>query len=524
LNPRRGEADRKRSPSLGTAPQRRITKLAWVAAIAPVLFIIAGTPSALQAPLNPYDGGLTLTLSRFSSFSMLPYRDLWTLYGPGPPIYGSVIMHVFGRGTLPLRIGFVAVQAGLAVAVYLLARRYVARWVAVVLAVPIASITWSQFQFHFASSMLFVLWGTWFILRAEDDRTRTLRRAAIGAFLFGTSFWGRYEFVVLAVTLVLLTWWWLRPSLGAKGRWVLVAGLAPSAAFGVYLLGVVGTERVWLDLVEYPSRYYPHPDCRGLPTVWNRAWEALIAPFRGRLWTSYDVVLALGTFGPPLVGGGAIAVGAWRWRRRDAAGLAPVIAGLATMFVWIELRTRAGAEPDPVWASLMVSAAPLVALLRDRWIRAFVVGLFGAVILFTVVMSWAPVHLPAWTAWPPYHRVYGFADLDETFMFHPQKWERLTRVVHRYAGPDEPIFVALKRNTGHFANMAVLYWVVDRPPGSRYIGFAPCLTDRAEVQREIVEELADTDVIIQAAYFAKSAPPFASPSTVLDDYLLERRS
>src|ERR1039457_6543947 len=35
---------------------------------------------SLKAPLNNlYDEGLLLTLRRFSSFHLLPYRDLWTL-------------------------------------------------------------------------------------------------------------------------------------------------------------------------------------------------------------------------------------------------------------------------------------------------------------------------------------------------------------------------------------------------------------------------------------------------------------
>jgi hypothetical protein len=492
--------------------------LARLPGLIPVLLIIAGTPAALQVPVNPYDGGLALTLSRFTTFSALPYRDLGTQYGPGPPIYGSIIMHVFGPGTLPLRLGFVVIQAGLALAVYLSARRYVGRWASVALAVPIATITWSQFQFHFTSSLVLVLWGAWFLLRAGDDSGRTVRRAALGAFLIGMSFWGRYEFTPFAVLLVVLTWWWLRPRLGRSGRWVLAAGLLPTALFGVYLLGVVGVERVWIDLVEFPSRYYPRPYCRGLPPVWGRAWEALIVPLQGRLWTSYEVVLAVGTFGPPLLGGGAIAVGVWRWRSREVRALVAVLAGTTTMVVWLALRARAGAEPDPVWAPLMVSTATLIAFLPWRWAPGMILGLLSALIIPTIISSWAPRNLPAWTTWPRYDRLYGFADLDEMFLFHREKWERLTHVIHSYAGPDEPIFVALQNNTGHFANMPVFYWVVDRRPGSRYIGFQPCLTDRAPVQREIVRELADTDVIIQVPYFPQSAPPFAPPSTVLDDY------
>ncbi len=498
------------------------TRFGRLGFLVPVALAIIGAPAVLQAPINPYDGGWLLTLSRFTSLSMVPYRDLGTMYGPGPPIYGSILMHIFGRGTLPVRLGFLAVQAALALIVYLLARRFVGRWAAVALSVPIATIAASQSHFHFAWSLLLVLWGIWFVLRSEERHERQAKPIAIGAFLMGMSFWGRYEFVPFAAVLVVLTWWWLRPNLGRGARWVLIAGLTPPTLFGAYLLGVVGLERVWLDLVEFPARFYPRSDCRGLQPAWGAAWEALLAPLRGRIWTDHEVVLSIGTFGPPIVAGVTLALSAVHLRRRQIRGLAMALAGLTVAFLWLEHRARAGAEPEPVWAPMMISLAMLVSLLRSRWARGLTLGLLSAMIIPTIITSWAPRNLAVWTNWPRYDRLYGFADLDETFLFHRQKWERLTRVVHLYAGPDEPIFVALSINTGHFANMPIFYWVVDRPPGSRYIGFQPCLTDRAPVQREIVRELAGTDVIIQVPYFGNPPPPIARPSTVLDDYFQDR--
>ena len=457
-------------------------------------------------------------MSRFTSLSMLPYRDLWTLYGPGPAAYGSIIMRLFGPGTLPVRLGFLAVHAALALVVYLLARRFVGTWASIAVSVPVATFAASQFHFHFTWSLLLVLSGIWFVLRAEGS-TRHGALTAVGTCLMGASFWGRYEFVPFGVAIVLLVWWWRRPSMGRSGWVVLTAGLAPPVIFVAYLVGVVGVERVWLDLIEYPVRYYPLPACRGLPSVWGAAWDSLIAPLRGRIWTGQDIVLAGGTFGPPLVGAAVLAGGLRRWRDRDARGLAMTLIGCCVGFIWLELRARAGAEPEPVWAPMMVAIAMLAP--RHRRARGLALVLLSALIAFTVVTSWLPAHLPAWTSWPPYDPRYGYADLDETFMFDRRKWEGLARVVHQHAPPDARVFISLKENTGHFANMAVLYWVVDRPPGSRYIGLAPCLTDRTPVQREIVHELMDTDVVIQTAYFGQEPPPFAPPPTILDDYLRE---
>lgn len=497
------------------------TRLPHLAFLAPVTLTFAGAATVLQAPVNPYDGGLVLTLSRFTSLSLLPYRDLWTLYGPGPPVYGSIIMRLFGPGTVPVRLGFLAVQAALALVVFLLAQRFVGRWTSIVFAAPVATIAASQFHFHFAWSILLILSGIWFVLRAEERPRHRTVLASVGAFLMGASFWGRYEFLPFGVLMVLLTWWWQRSSLGPGARWVAIAGLAPSVAFVAFLVTIVGPHRLWLDLIEYPARYYPRAACRGLPPVWGEAWNALIAPLKGRVWTGQDVVLSLGTFGPPIVAAAVLGLGLLRRRERDARGLAMLVAGCCLLFMWLEHRARAAGEPQPVWAPMMVAAAMVTAFLRRRWAVGLTVGVVGVMVGLTLVTSWAPAHLPAWLSWPSYDRLYGFADLDETFMFDRGRWTTLTRVVHRYAGPDEPVFVALGDNTGHFANMAVLYWVVDRPPGSRYMGLAPCLTDRPSVQLEMIDELDDTDVVIQTPYFGQEAPPFWTPSTVLDDYFRE---
>jgi hypothetical protein len=481
--------------------------------------VVAGSPAVLQAPVNPYDGGLVLTLSRFTSWSLLPYRDLWTLYGPGPPIYGSILMNLFGRGTLPSRLGFISVQAALVLAVYLIARRYTGRWLSVALAAPIATIAVSEFQFHFAWSAALALWGAWFVLRSGEAPRRRVGRAAVGAFLMGMSFWGRYEFASFAVLLVIATWLWLRPSFGKGGSWVLAAGLTPPLLFGIYLVIVVGVDRAWFNLIEHPIRYYPQPHCRGLPAVWGVAFESLIAPVRGRLWTAHDVVLSLGTFGPPVVGSVALGLGAARWKRREPRALVMALLGATALFVWIELRVRAGAAAEPTWAPLMAASACALSPIRSSLTQRLAAAVPIVLIILAIVTSWAPANLPAWLRWPRYDPLYGYANLDETFLFDRQEWGELTGVVHRYAGPGAPVFVALTTNTGHLANMSLFYWVVDRPPGSRFVAFEACLTDRAPVQREIVAELEDTNVVIQTPYFQNPPPPFAPPSTVLDDYL-----
>jgi hypothetical protein len=123
----------------------------------------------------------------------------------------------------------------------------------------------------------------------------------------------------------------------------------------------------------------------------------------------------------------------------------------------------------------------------------------------------------------PYHSLHGFARGEQNGHYEEKIRREVTEVVHRYTAPGEEIFVALRNNESHFANAPHFYRVVDRPPASRFIELNPCLTDTGAVQRDIVEDLADTNVIITTTFFPRPRPPVLGPApTILDEYL--RRS
>ncbi len=484
--------------------------------------MVLGSPVPIQSIPSPYDGGLLLTLARFSGLTQVPYRDLWTLYGPGPPYYGAAIMGVFGRGLLPLRLGYLVLHAVLVLGVYVVASRFVRRWVAALLTIPIATFAYSPAHFHFAGSIALILWGMWFILRAAEDPSRSTRRVTIGALLIGLSFWGRYEFVVITVVLVVVLWLLLRHRLGASARWMLVAGLVPPALFGVYLIAVVGFDRAYLNLIEFPFEYYPRPYCRGLPDAWGPALEALVKPFTGRMWSGNDLTLALGTYGVPVVGALVLAKGVRRGRDRPFERAVIVALGIAILFVWLEMRPRASTEPHPTWPLAIVGVAVLVEGVRSRGRRIAAVVIPGAVFLLVMATSWLPNVLSAWTTWPSYDPLYGFSRIEEDWVFDRQVWNDVTETVHRYTGPDDPIYVGLQANTGHFANFPIFYWVTDRRPVSRFIEAEPCFTDTDRGQRLIVQDLERTDVIVNTAHFPYPPPPFLeSPATTLDSYMAE---
>jgi hypothetical protein len=139
--------------------------------------------------------------------------------------------------------------------------------------------------------------------------------------------------------------------------------------------------------------------------------------------------------------------------------------------------------------------------------------------VLVLTTSWLPQKLRAWAEWPAYDRVTGFAAHSRGSLNDRRAWDAVADAVHDYAAPGEEILVALHENRGHFANAPIFYWYVDRPPGTRFIEFDPCLTDTQRVQRLIVEDISNTNVVITTTFFPQGPPPLGRPPTALDDYL-----
>jgi hypothetical protein len=514
------------APPSSPPPRKGPLALRRIAPLLPIALFAVSVPGALQAPVDLYDGGLMMTLARFTGPSLLPYRDLWTLYGPGPPVWTSLVSDVAGPGVTQLRAAHLAVMVLLLVGTYLLLRRLVPWWAAALLAAVVATVGSPQGQHHFTMTLAFIFWGLWFIDRVADDRARSSRRAAIGGLLIGLSFLGRYEYAVVAIPTILGVAWALRTASGvSEARAALIWGLAPPTLFGLYLLLVVGLDRAVLNLFTYPFLRYPSEDCRGLPTMWGDAAHALFAPLRGRIWQGGELTLGAGTFVAPLIGVAGAGFGIVSWlRSRALRPVVGIVLGLLTLFLWIEMRPRISAEPSPTWPTMVATIAFLLGSAWGRRPRAagVLAAVIAGVLLSPVPFSWIPERLPAWGTWPRWDARFGFSRMDRYELYDPDTWSGIRAAVHRITPPGRPIFVALDVNTGHFANAPLLYWYVDRPPGSRFIEFNPCLTDTESVQRLMIHELGETDTVITTSLFPNVPPPFGPVATSLDRYLDSR--
>lgn len=495
--------------------QRSATWL-WPAVLGAGLLFTAAV--RLQTPLYVFDGGIFAGMWQFTGPDRLPYRDLWHPYGPGVALLGMTVGGLFGDGLFVMWLTLYLLTCALAVAVYLLARRWVHDAVAVTFALFVATV--AAPAYHFLIAELAIMLGLICFFSADKSRRRGLW-LTLGAASVGSAFVGRYELAVVSV-LILATVAW-RLELSSRERlWLLTAGAVPLAAFGIFLLVGVGPARAWENLVVFPSGHYALPECRGLPTPWGTALAGLWAPLRKGWWADSDLVLFLGTWVAPLAGAATLAVGVTRTRRRrDSDAAALLVIGMTTVLLWLAMRPRNGVYPVPVIPFLVVALAASAAL--GRRVTRWAAGVLAVVIASVLLWSWAPAGARAWVDWPAFDPMYGFADYDREPTYEPETMRQLAVVIDQYAEPGEPILTALTDNSGTFATPAVVYWATGHPPATRYWDANPCLTDRPDIQRRVVADLdrQQTPVVVTTPLF-QIPPPLDPASDVLDEYLAAR--
>jgi hypothetical protein len=510
-------------PIAAVSPNTRqniVSRLAW---IIPAVIVAAGAPTrpewahSIRAPLNIYDEGLYLTMAHFSSLKRLPYRDFWTLYGPGTSVMGLVVDIIFGRTVLAHRAANLVVLTLLVIGLFRLIRRYVGTGLALAVSsffaiVPIP-------QFHMVRALALVVWGLHFMYPRPAPRPH--RWLPLGTFLIGCSFLGRWDFVVLSIGFMGVAWLFLR---GRIEKQVLlravVAGSLPALAFLVYLALFVPSSALYENFFRYPFTLYPKIGCRGSTMRWGPTFAALIAPFRGNFWSREDLVLIIGNLLAPLAAVVLLMSRGRGLKHRSVADLVIVGVGFFAIAVWVEMRSNYayGSYPAPAVPLGLVAIFMLFPLVsrRKRQIKA---GrwIFASILVLGTLIGW--LHsLDSYRKWPSYRPLYGFTE--RSGFYASELIDPLTSVVDSLTKPGEPIFVALNNNSGHYANAPTLYWLLDHPPASRYFEFDPCLTDRNDIQSTIVRDLRNTNVVVTSTFFP-AKPPFGVPAVVLDDYLSE---
>ncbi len=95
---------------------------AWTSTTVVFLASLAALFIGMNPALNLYDEGLVLVGAERVFNGEVPYRDFWTMYGPGQFYLTSLLYSLFGISDLVLRFSDIAAKAAI------VALAYVDRW------------------------------------------------------------------------------------------------------------------------------------------------------------------------------------------------------------------------------------------------------------------------------------------------------------------------------------------------------------------------------------------------------------
>jgi hypothetical protein len=475
----------------GRRPSQVIFQLVWVGlGLVASWQAIAATLAGFHARIGAYDEGVLLTNANELLWGKLPYRDFYSNYPPGIFVLLAAAFKLCGPSVAVERVlGFVlhlavALGAGRA-AGRLVGERF--SWMVAGLCLlwlfPVGVVAYAWLMALSLALLACELWA-----RAQA-RGRPAGYFLAGAAL-GVLSWFRHDlFIYFTLALGATAALWVGNALRRRQRaplnavsWTLLGALALASVMWVPVFAWAGFERVvgdlYLDQVRHtmPARVLPFPALLRLGEV---GWSP--APLPAFLRTQFAAAVVLTLAGPLL------AVAAFFLPRR--AGLTH-----RSHVIWLAALTLAVVPQmlgrTDVYHAVFTLTPALVA--SWLWIRGGAERRWRASVAWpSAVLGAALLYLPG-QPW--------FAD-DEPAWENPAELARAARTplnagraealafIRKYTRPGEPICVGLKDHRWTHSNDMDLYFLADRVGATRYMQFDPGLTNREEVQREMIGDL-----------------------------------
>jgi hypothetical protein len=487
---------------------------------------ISATIRHLHEPINFYDEGLILTDANMILMGKVPYRDFYSNYPPGIFLVVAGIWKLIGISVHSERILGITIRLGIAIAGGLLAATIVRRrfsfltaglislWMSVL---PVIAFTWLASLF---AALICVL-----LLDGALKKGSPPGLAMAAGVALGTVSYFRHDlFVYLSLSLTALLVCAAAMSTEIRlnrelWRSILVVALAATvtvAVFWIPILVLAGPSRVahdlYFDQVRYvvPGRRMPFPHL----LVLSRSYVLVLSRYVVRLPVVlaglFEGSVALTLLGPLL------AVVVWAGCRQNRTPAA--IAGALSLAVMPQMLTRTdiyhslyAVTPALVFATALVSLAA-----RKVWLIPF--ALAGTVLLFLP----GSTQLRSSRLGPPaYPQISRASDVADDVAASRSE---VLALVERMTRPGEAIFIGAAQHRQVYVNEMDLYFLADRPGATRYMQFDPNVTNREDVQREMIGQLEKqrVQIAILSSRYASSGEINDSQelgSDLLDQYL-----
>lgn len=500
--------------------------------------------AAERATLRSYDEGLVLYGASRVADGAMPYRDFWSMYGPGSYYALAGLARIFGESVLTGRLFDAASRAAIVLLVFALIWRSAGRTSALVCAGLsfVLLVVVRDYLFPALPATALALLSLYALARALLDRPAG---APVGWALVGASAGAtllfRHDFglgVAFACLWSLVVPWGserlglrraTRACLAFVGGAVVVAG-----PLYCWLLAGMPVVDLYDNLVRIPMTVYVAN--RSLP--FPHLFGTLHYAFKQRL---PDLLLLLLVYLPPVVSllGTALVVA----RRRGSAALTAGERASSRLFesallLLLLLCAKGLVRVDLVQmlpamvVSIVVAGLALPAVRwpgsrgsREVVLTAFLVA--GFVLAVGSVRAWqAEPSLAARFADRADCAASGVARLG-CFVVDADRLAVL-RYLKQHARAGDALYVGAGRHDKLFVNNVELYFLSGLPAATKWADLHPGVQTTAVVQRTMIAEMDSRPpafVVVNTAWDDQQEPNasrYSSGVTLLDDYLRDR--
>lgn len=440
----------------------------------------------------------------------VPYRDFWTMYAPGQFYATAGLFRLFGTEIAVQGIAIVIIHGAIGGAMFLAVRRAgVRRPIAAVISTAVMISFW-----EFAPEFTTYPPGLLCALVAIDRVLCYLHKGGLGklviaGLLLGVAACFKHDvafYIMAAMVLMLFASWfgtadrrplvWSHP---VRAAFALAGGASVIAVPAIVLLALSAGKYAWQDLVVWPATDFRDVRTEGMPRLPNLHAVSRWIGDLGDLRKGRDAVVGQAHYllcNMPLYVFIPSAVSLpFLWRCLTATKLAASVL-LITMFplFW----TVAHVQPNTHVYTLAVSSLCLMALAlprtdvtarKQRLLRTVLVigiafyalGLVAPPVsrLARIAVNWASrQHLDVPGASGIWVRKYEYD------VYHP-----IVKFIRQHVPPDERIYAGLKRHDAPVISDLKFYYLTGRKNCCRYDELHPGITDRADVQQEIIDSI-----------------------------------
>lgn len=467
----------------------------------------------------------------------VPYRDFWTLYGPGQYWVVAGLFKLFGPSILVERMWDSAVRAGLAALAFGLCWEFINRWLALMAWMFSLIWLWSVgfYGYPLLPAALFGLASAYLLIKYMTGSAGEWAVAAVGACaalagLFRHDI-GGYTFIAAMAAI------WIGHMFGphqSRRRAsalirLTVGALAIAIPVAVYLALQMPLTDILHPLVIYPFTVYPK--VRSLP------FPSLLEPIESLLsggWVGGSIdefAKAVALYYPWVVSAlGAIIL--WQTRSRNfSSDLGWRVAVVVLILLVLAFSLKVIVRPHTVHViHALIPAFVLTAFLIARTGKPHMTVHRAMLVLFMSILAYPPLFAAYRYATPFFEvrisdnarpEVQQVPSPESARHFHidPDQAAAVA-YIQKHTGEDEKIFVANGRHDITFANDVLFYFLAQRRSATKYYEFNPGLTTTADTQAAIIKAIAEAKVpyvVIVRGFDAKIEPNQSAVSSGVRD-------